>query len=370
MDGSEERERYAECSGAVMTTTLDLLGASEQLMRWLHPRALPRFAELLAPYAGRTGEAVATLRATAPPADWEGLHEHVLAVGEAADAWSSGFSDAEGDLGRLLASFTHLTHAYERLYELRRVHPSIARFFTEPARHPDVERLDPLPAEGVQTGLHTFSDSQAGKEERGGLTLYVPETFDGTEALPLVVALHGGMGGGRDFIWTWLRQARSRRFLLMAPTSRGSTWSLMGADIDAEPLFRMVDEVCTTWNVDRERILLTGFSDGATYSMIVGLHEEAPFSALAPISGILHPRGTWQGNLERVRDRRIYLVHGKLDWMFPVGIAQLGRDMLQKHGADLVYREIEDLSHAYPREENDAILTWFDSSLALPESPL
>jgi hypothetical protein len=31
-----------------------------------------------------------------------------------------------------------------------------------------------------------------------------------------------------------------------------------------------------------------------------------------------------------------------------------------------VFREIEDLSHTYPREENDRILTWFDRSLALP----
>jgi len=30
-----------------------------------------------------------------------------------------------------------------------------------------------------------------------------------------------------------------------------------------------------------------------------------------------------------------------------------------------VYREIEDLSHTYPREENAAILEWFDASLRL-----
>ncbi len=153
----------------------------------------------------------------------------------------------------------------------------------------------------------------------------------------------------------------------MAPTSLGRTWSLMGADIDAEPLFRMVEEVVATWPVDRARILLTGFSDGATYSLMVGLREDAPFTALAPISGILHPRGAWRGNLKRARGCRIYLVHGALDWMFPVGFAQVGRDVLTEHGADLVYREIEDLSHAYPREENDAILRWFDPSLALPD---
>ena len=36
-------------------------------------------------------------------------------------------------------------------------------------------------------------------------------------------------------------------------------------------------------------------------------------------------------------------------------------------GADLTFREIEDLSHTYPREENARILGWFDPGLALPD---
>ena len=47
-------------------------------------------------------------------------------------------------------------------------------------------------------------------------------------------------------------------------------------------------------------------------------------------------------------------------------LARLARDELQRADADLVYREIEDLSHTYPRDENDRILSWFDPSLALP----
>ena len=54
--------------------------------------------------------------------------------------------------------------------------------------------------------------------------------------------------------------------------------------------------------------------------------------------------------------------------MFPVQIARVARDELEKAGADIVYREIEDLSHTYPRDQNDKILSWFDPSLALPES--
>jgi phospholipase/carboxylesterase len=175
-----------------------------------------------------------------------------------------------------------------------------------------------------------------------------------------VVALHGGSGDGRDFLWSWLREARGRQFLLLAPTSRGPTWSLNGPDYDAKPLAAMVRAVQERWKVDTDHILLTGLSDGATYTLLGGLQEDMPFTAFAPVSGVMHPVNFANGNIERAAGQRIYLVHGALDWMFPIAIARVARDELEKA------REIEDLSHTYPREENNEILAWFDSSLKLP----
>jgi len=57
-----------------------------------------------------------------------------------------------------------------------------------------------------------------------------------------------------------------------------------------------------------------------------------------------------------------------LDWMFPVQTAREAAALLERAGADLCYREIPDLSHTYPREENARILEWFDPALALPRS--
>ena len=61
---------------------------------------------------------------------------------------------------------------------------------------------------------------------------------------------------------------------------------------------------------------------------------------------------------ERLNNLPVYLTHGALDWMFDVEMARMARDSLTAAGVDLVYREIEDLSHTYPREENDRILDW------------
>ncbi len=91
-----------------------------------------------------------------------------------------------------------------------------------------------------------------------------------------------------------------------------------------------------------------------------------PFTALAPVAGVLHPANYSNGNLARARGRRIYLVHGRLDWLFPIELARAAHEELRKSGADVTFREIEDLSHTYPREENARILSWFGAD---PDAP-
>jgi phospholipase/carboxylesterase len=237
---------------------------------------------------------------------------------------------------------------------------AVSRWFLEPDRRFDdalVARLrdGALRDERGRAGvLHAENE----RDERGGCSLYVPETWDGRTPLPLVVALHGGHGHGRDFLWTWLRDARSRGVLVLAPTSFDRTWSLMGEDVDAGPLHGIVAHVTERYPVDRTRMLLTGMSDGATYALRCGGRADTPFTHLALLCGVVHPMLIADGGLERLRDRPVYHVHGALDWMFPIATAHLGRDLLLEAGARVVYREIPDLSHTYPREENPKILDW------------
>jgi phospholipase/carboxylesterase len=60
----------------------------------------------------------------------------------------------------------------------------------------------------------------------------------------------------------------------------------------------------------------------------------------------------------RLQDLPIYLMHGALDWMFPVSVAQEANAALTSAGAKVEYREIANLSHTYPQEENPRILNW------------
>jgi len=347
--------------GGLVGAMLAALYGLEAAFRALHPpnlRALrAEVGKLLPPFV----DAIAALEAAPTPEELERLRSMLVEVASSVERALRLFSE-DGPptevVPRMLGAMRIHCQAQEALYPLRMVLPPLGRYFAEPAWFGRLADLDPTPPEGVRVGLQRAKGK--GEGDRGAFTLYVPERYDGSAPRPLVVALHGGSGHGRQFVWAWLREARSRNFLLLSPTAVGSTWSLEYPDVDRTNVERMVAFVAQQWKVDPTHVLLTGLSDGATFALLGGLSAASPFTHLAPVSGVLAPTA----NLEAARRRRIYLVHGALDWMFPVPMARMARDQLVAAGADVTYREVEDLSHTYPREENDGILRWFDPSLA------
>ena len=134
----------------------------------------------------------------------------------------------------------------------------------------------------------------------------------------------------------------------------------MGEDTDTANLMRVLETVRGRYNVDPERLLMTGLSDGGTFCWVSGLDRASPFTHLAPIAATFHPLMAEVADAERLRGLPIFLVHGRLDWMFPVQVARQTSDLLSAAGADLTYREIDDLSHCYPREMNAEILRWLN----------
>jgi len=356
--------QFVQALGGLESALLAVFSEFESIGRRLHPPAIDELRTKLQPVAEQLDGALKTFRACAPAEGLEGMAQHASRVAEHAASACASFLDttpAPDAILRVLEAMRRHSQAVAEAYPLRRVLQGIDGYFLEPGfRESGIEFDPPRASEGGSETADRVGILSANNalNSRGGFSLYVPESYDPREARPLIVALHGAYGHGAEFLWTWQREARSRRMLLMAPTSRGTTWSFNGPDIDAPALDSMLRYVRENWQVDPERILLTGLSDGATYTLLHGLREESPYTVLAPLSGVLHPANLVNGNVERAEGRRIYLVHGALDWMFPVQVARVAAEMLKGAGADLRYREIEDLSHTYAREENACILEW------------
>jgi phospholipase/carboxylesterase len=252
---------------------------------------------------------------------------------------------------RILGALHWVARSQEAFYSLRTCLPPFADYWPAPAGLPFGDVPPVQPGEHAPLGVTHVS---AG-EHHGGFSLYVPEDYRRERQWPTIVALHGGSGNGRDFLWTWLREARKRGYLLVAPTAVAGTWS----GIEERGILEILAWLRQRYSLAADRVLLTGLSDGATFTLLYGLAHPEVFRGLAALCGVLHPANAAIGNLERAAGVPIYLVHGALDFLFPVALARHAREVLSAAGARLHYRELAELSHTYPTSENALILDWF-----------
>jgi len=354
-------DRELEDLAVVAPALLQALEALGFVARYLNPPDLPRVMEAV---AGRDADLRAALgRLGSWPQDLAQLREPLEAAGASALA---GFDElgAADDLRGIFRALRHTPRAQEALYPLAAVLPPVSRFFLDPATRGDAElqaRFAQAPSRGDTGVMHSDNEPAS----RGGFSMYVPEDYTPDAAWPLVVALHGGSGNGRAFLWSWLRDARSHGAILVAPTAIGGTWALAGPDHDTPNLNRIVESVRAGWNIDPARLLLTGMSDGGTFSYVSGLEPGSPFTHLAPVAASFHPMIAQMADPDRIGGLPIHLAHGELDWMFPIDVARQAHRALSAAGAAVTYREIADLSHTYPRELNPEILAWLNATSRL-----
>ncbi|MFP6749070.1 MAG: phospholipase [Alphaproteobacteria bacterium] len=350
----------------LLSPLLNAMEALGYVGRRLHPPHLAELAVSVAEVDQPLRQGLEGFRAIAWP---EHLTEFAKNMELAANAVCLGFdglreaAQAFDGTSRAYRAIRQNAKAYAALYPAATMLPPLNRFFLDDAGRGDealVEKLANADSGRENVGiLHAGNDTSKGMGTRGGFSIYVPEYYDEADAYPLIMALHGGSGHGRDFLWTWLRQARSRGAILVTPTSREGTWSLMTPEADTAQIEGLVKFAQEQWHIDASRLLLTGMSDGGTFTYISGLGESSPFTHLAPISASFHPLLLEMMDPARIKGLPVYLTHGALDWMFPVQLARDAQATLTAAGADLLYREIADLSHAYPSDENARILDWF-----------
>ena len=344
---------------AVLPPLLQSLESLEFIARHFHPPAFDAVMERI----GTPDQALQDVRRRLD--DWPDDFTDVrAALSVASDAALAGFAKLRavqnegGDIRDVFRAMRYLPRAQEALYPLAARLPPVSQFFLAPDMRNDAAALARFarpPAPG--SGIHHF-DNEPGS--RGGYSLYVPEDYRPERQWPLVVALHGGSGNGRAFLWSWLRAARSFGAIVVSPTATGPTWALMGDDADTPNLMRILEAVRGQWNIDPARMLLTGMSDGGTFCYVSGLEAASPFTHLAPVAAAFHPLMAQMADADRLHGLPIFQVHGRLDWMFPVEVARQARAALAAAGADVRLHEIVDLSHTYPREINAEILAWLN----------
>ena len=358
MGSSEYSQMVLEAEDSV----LEFLRAFEAIQNELRIERLAEFqAQLSAMNTEGLSDITERLSETEPPESWHQFHDTFAAgtrhCSNAREAFLS--ADADGysltamDIRRSLCRGLHV------LYGIRARTPTLAQYWLLPDALERGDVLDtPSPGVEVPTGvIH-----RRGAAPLADYSLYVPESYTPDRNWPIIVCLHGAYGRGDHFLWSWLRSARSRGYMVLAPKSLDVTWSILQPERDAESVAAMLEEVSGQYAVDRSRVYLSGLSDGGTYSYLLGLNRPELFAGIAPIAADFH--GMMDDMLRRKQgiDLPLYIVHGTQDHIFPVETVRSGHGLLTRLGYDARYEELPDWGHSYCSRVNEQlVMPWFES---------
>ena len=120
--------------------------------------------------------------------------------------------------------------------------------------------------------------------ERRDTLVYIPEAAGKFAKAPLVLVLHGATQGAAEGI-ALLRAESDKHGFPVAPASFRRTWEIedeWGPDFDNVDLSLAISFGLR--NIDPARIAVAGFSDGASYSLALGLANGDLFSAVLGFS--------------------------------------------------------------------------------------
>jgi poly(3-hydroxybutyrate) depolymerase len=219
-------------------------------------------------------------------------------------------------------------------------------------------------------------------------TLNVPETYDPARRYQVRIQLHGGVGG----------RATS------APVGAGTIGALAGAeqlyvipyawadapwwsDDQVQSLVEIVDATKRQYNVDENRVVVSGVSDGGTGAYFVAMRETTPFASFLPLNGywiVLASRDIDDGRVfpNNLRNKPLFAVNGGRDRLYPTSLVDPQIAHMKRGGVAVDYHpqpeaghntawwpEVKETFEAFvrdhPRVPLPDVLTWETGSATL-----
>src|SRR3954471_22650498 len=142
---------------------------------------------------------------------------------------------------------------------------------------------------------------------RDGILYLPPEARERPH--PLIVLLHGSGADARDILGVLRHRAEKDDCALLVPDARQYTWDVLlgGFGPDIAFLDRALSYTFSRCRVDGSRLAISGFSDGASYALTVGITNGALFTHIMAFSpGFMLP--------PRLEDSpKIFVSHGVKD---------------------------------------------------------
>lgn len=186
---------------------------------------------------------------------------------------------------------------------------------------------------------------------------YEPEKCCGK--LPLILQLHGAgeRGDGREElerveIWGFPNLVKEGEYpcLFVFPQCPENTfWAAR-----VESILRFIDQLKESYDIDEDRIYLTGLSMGGYGTWYTAMAAPDRFAAIAPVCG-----GGMAWNAD-VLTMPVWAFHGAADKSVSVFSSDEMVENMRKHGLNVRYTRLDGVGHhVWKYTYNDELLNWF-----------
>lgn len=183
-------------------------------------------------------------------------------------------------------------------------------------------------------------------------TLNVPETYDPARRYQVRIQLHGGVGrietNTPPRAGSAVRLAGVEQIYVMPYAWRDAPWWSRG---QVENLRAILDGVKRRYNVDENRVVVSGVSDGGTGAYYTAMRETTPFASFLPLNGFIkvleNETLESDGDLfpTNLVNKPLFVVNGGRDPLYPTAAVDPYVERLRSGGVDLVYRPQPNAGH-------------------------
>jgi poly(3-hydroxybutyrate) depolymerase len=192
-----------------------------------------------------------------------------------------------------------------------------------------------------------------GRRGEFSYTLDVPVNYDASRGYGVRFQLHGGVGAPREASERRGRGGIGRLagaeqiYVLPAAWNEEPWWS----DGQVDNLHAILDMVKRTYNVDENRVVVSGVSDGGTGAYFVAMRDTTPYAAFLPLNGYILvlnqvTRGI-DGDLfpNNLRNKPFFVVNGGRDPLYPMAAVEPTLEHLARGGVDITYKPQPQAGH-------------------------
>jgi hypothetical protein len=194
-------------------------------------------------------------------------------------------------------------------------------------------------SDGVETGVVTSSYTAHGKEFIYAVN--VPRSYDPRRSYQVRFQLHGGVVRESSFpLSVSIGALAGAEQIYILPTGwAGATW---WSDAQIENFGTILDTVKRAYNVDENRVVISGTSDGGTGVYYIAMKDTTPYASFLPLNGHMlvlrtepSVRDVFPSNL---RNKPLFVVNGDMDPLYPTSIVAPYMRHLQTKGVEVVYQ--------------------------------